>query len=576
MRRQAEDLAGLSLATERLGPLPLVNHFLSRLDLDARLDRFVPTQDRRVRVPYGKALGVLLRSILVEREPIYRQQETVSGFAPECFGLAPEQAAAISDDAIGRSLDRLFDADRGAILTDVVVAAVREFNVALDELHNDSTTVSFCGQYRNAKGRKLRGKRAPAITYGFSKDHRPDLKQLLFILTTADDGGVPIQFRCEDGNTNDAPTHQDTWDFLCKATGREDFLYVADSKLCNRPAMDHIHYQGGRLITVLPRARLEDREFRDWIQTNTPEWTLARDAANPRLKGGPRDRWWTYRYRMPSAEGWNVVWLKSALLALNQQRRRQERLARAQQDLEDLRSKLLGPRPRLRNRAAIAERVKEIISTCKVGRYLKTKIFQIEEHSFRQTKCGRPGPNTTYVRMTRKRWTIDWTIDQDAVDYDRKSDGMYPLLTNDLTLSDSEVFEAHKRQPIIEKRFQQTKGVLEIAPVLLKNEGRIEAFFFLFFLALLAQALIERQLRRAMEANDIAELPLYPEERNTKRPTADQVFRLFSLAQRHTLSDNNGQAVRTFYPELTALQQQILDLLEVPPNAFGRPAPLSA
>jgi len=277
---------------------------------------------------------------------------------------------------------------------------------------------------------------------------------------------------------------------------------------------------------------------------------------------------------MPSAEGWNVVWLKSTLLALHQQRRRQERLARAQQDLEDLRSKLLGPRPRLRTRSAIAERVERIVSTCKVGRYLKTRIFQTEEHSFRQTRRGRPGPNTTYVRTTRKRWTIEWTINQDAIDYDRKSDGMYPLLTNDLELSDAQVFEAHKRQPSIEKRFQQTKSVLEIAPVLLKNEGRIEAFFFVFFLALLVQALIERELRRAMKTNGVTELPLYPEERMTRRPTADQVFRLFSLAQRHTLSQN-GQPIRTFYPELTTFQRYILKLLGVPENAFSRPTPPS-
>ena len=568
MRRQSLDLADLALSTERQGPLPLINHFLHRLELDARLDRFVPTRDRRVRVPYGKALGVLVRSILVEREPVYRQQETVSGFAPECFGLSPEEAAAISDDAIGRALDRLFDADRASLLTDIVVTAVKEFGLVLDELHNDSTTVRFCGQYRGARGRKLRGKRAPAITYGFSKDHRPDLKQLLFILTTADDGGVPLQFRCEDGNTNDAPTHQETWDFLCKATGRKDFLYVADSKLCNREAMDHIHYQGGRLVTVLPRARLEDREFREWIQSNNPDWTLVRDAANPRHKGGPRDRWWTYRYRMASAEGWHVVWLKSTLLALNQQKRRQERLARAEQNLEDLRARLLGPRPRLRTRAAIAERVQEIIAKNKVSRYLTPKIFQIEEHTFRQTKRGRPGPKTTYVRKTKKRWTIEWNLDEGAVEYDRKSDGMYPLLTNDRDLSDSDVFEAHKRQPTIEKRFQQSKTVLEIAPVLLKNEARIEAFFLVFFLALLTQALIERQLRRAMQTNGIDELPLYPEERMTKRPTADQVFRLFSHAQRHTLAEH-GNVLRTFHPEMTDLQRQILDLVEVPLNAFA-------
>ena len=76
---------------------------------------------------------------------------------------------------------------------------------------------------------------------------------------------------------------------------------------------------------------------------------------------------------------------------------------------------------------------------------------------------------------------------------------MFPLLTNDRTLSDAQVFEAHKRQPTIEKRFEQTKTVFEIAPVLLKNEGRIEALFFVYFLALLVQALIERELRRAMK-----------------------------------------------------------------------------
>ena len=162
--RRRQDPSDLTLTTERLGPLPLISHVLRRLGLEARLDRFVPTSDRRVRVAYGKALGVLLRSILVEREPIYRQQETVSEFAPECFGLETEEAEAVSDDAIGRALDRLFDSDRAALLTDVVVAAVCEFDVVLDELHNDSTTVSFCGQYRNAGGRAIRGRRAPANT----------------------------------------------------------------------------------------------------------------------------------------------------------------------------------------------------------------------------------------------------------------------------------------------------------------------------------------------------------------------------------------------------------------------------
>jgi hypothetical protein len=256
--RQVTDwsVQALSLQSERLGPLPLVNHFLERLGLEALLDRFVPTLDRRVRLPYAKALLVLLRSVLVEREPLYRQGETVHGFCPAAFGLKAGEA--VSDDAIGQGLDRLFDADRAGLLTAVIVAAAEAFDLRLSELHQDTTSISFCGQHRQARGRAMRGRRAPLITYGWSKAHRPDLKQLLWVLTTTADGAVPVQFRCEDGNTSDSRTHPATWDTLVKATGRADFLYVADSKLCSEAAMDHIDRRGGRFVCVLPRSRSED------------------------------------------------------------------------------------------------------------------------------------------------------------------------------------------------------------------------------------------------------------------------------------------------------------------------------
>ena len=79
-----------NLQTERLGPLPLINHFIQRIGLEDTLDRYVASDGRCV-VPHSRALGVLLRSIIVEREPIYRQQETVQVFASGMFGIAAEQ-----------------------------------------------------------------------------------------------------------------------------------------------------------------------------------------------------------------------------------------------------------------------------------------------------------------------------------------------------------------------------------------------------------------------------------------------------------------------------------------------------
>src|SRR5262245_30325084 len=141
---------------------------------------------------------------------------------------------------------------------------------------------------------------------------------------------------------------------------------------------------------------------------------------------------------------------------------------------------------------------------------------------------------------------------------------MYPLITNDRVLSPAQVLEAHKGQPMIEKRFEQIKTVHEIAPVLLKNEGRIEALFTLYFLALLVQAIIERELRLAMKRDNIRELPLSPEQRDCARPTTEQILRLFSLAERHQLM-HNAKTVEVFDVQLTSPQRLVLALLGLTP-----------
>lgn len=556
-----------TLHRERLGPLPLVNHFLDKLGLEALLDQFVPTTDRRCTLPYAKGLGVLLRSIIVEREPVYRQQETVQDFTPSAFGLTAEQASQLRDDQLGRALDRLFDADRGSLLTAVVLAAARQFSLRFRELHNDSTSVSFTGQYRAARGRQLRGRRAPWITYGHSKDHRPDLKQLLFILSVSTDGGVPVQFRCADGQTNDSRTHLQTWEALREVAGRPDFLYVADSKLCGGEAMRAIDRQGGRFVTVLPRSRKEDAEFRDWIQTHEPRWELVWDRPHPRRQDGPRDVWRVFRYPLPSRENWPVIWVSSALLALQHERGRRERLVRAVQELERLRDKLASPRPRLHSKPQAQRKVDELLGRLHVTRYVRARVVEQQEHRFRQEHRGRPGTQTRYRRITQRRLVVEWELDEAGIAYDRKSDGMYPLLSNDRSLTPTQVLEAHKRQPVLEKRFEQIKTVHEIAPVLLKNEGRIESLFFLYFLGLLTQALIERELRAAMKREGITSLPLYPEQRACRCPTSEQVLRLFSLTERSILL-RGKRTLQVFDPEWTTLQRRALSLLGVPTRAY--------
>ena len=331
--------------------------------------------------------------------------------------------------------------------------------------------------------------------------------------------------------------------------------------------MDHIERAGGRFVTVMPRSRLEDAQFRKWIQTHTPEWTLVWDRPNPRYSEGPRDCWYVQRSALPSMEAWSIVWVWSTVLTLRQHARRLRNIAAAVEELQRLRQRLASSKTRLRGAPEIDEQIKLIVGRHHVSRYLLVRRIVREEHVFKQARRGRPGPDTAYRKITKRRFDVQWDTDQEAIAYDRKSDGMYPLMTNDRALTAAQVLEAHKGQPMIEKRFEQIKNVNEIAPVFLKNEGRIEALFTLYAIALLVQALIERELRQAMTRQGVAELPIYPEQRQCAHPTTEQVLRLFSLAERHQLR-RLGRTVQLFDLSLTPLQRQVLALLGVPPNTF--------
>ena len=189
--------------------------------------------------------------------------------------------------------------------------------------------------------------------------------------------------------------------------------------------MDYIDRNGGRLVTVMPRNRLEDQEFRLWIQNNTPEWEPIWDRPNPRYSDGPRDIWSVYRAPLLSAEAWSVVWVWSTLLTLRQEVRRRRNIAAAIDELKQLRVRLAGAKARLRGAAEIDLQVKTILDRYAVARYLKVTRTVREEHRFKQTRRGRPGPDTAYRKVTKSRFDIEWQTDEEAIAYDHRSDGMY-------------------------------------------------------------------------------------------------------------------------------------------------------
>jgi len=213
--------------------------------------------------------------------------------------------------------------------------------------------------------------------------------------------------------------------------------------------------------------------------------------------------------------------------------------------------------------------VDDLLAKCEVESLVRVSIKEGEDAKYRQAQPGRPSKHTKYKKEVRPRYHLTWELDAAAFENAAREDGIFPLLTNDRQLTAEEVLRAYKHQPVIEKRFSQLKTDFAVAPVYLKDVGRIQGLLAIYFFVLLVQTLLERELRQAMARKAIESLPLYPEGRPCSRPTTARVIELFEPIQRHwlTVGDSQPQCLVT---ELTTLQRQIIKLLGLSPADYGR------
>jgi transposase len=550
---------GRTLSSYRICALPIIDRLLERMRLDHFLRSYLPLADRRCRIAPSIGISLLLKNVLLCREPLYGIGEWAARFALEALGFADTQLPSLNDDRIGRCLDRLFQSDITSMVLALATHVVREFEIDLDELHNDSTTITFHGAYADAAQEEQRGQKTRmAITWGYNKDHRPDLKQLLYILTVARDGAIPLYFQVASGNVADDQTHIATWDLLCRLVGRSNFLYVADCKLASTENMAHIHQHQGRFLTMLPRTRSEDRAFRDSLESGQVQWRSIHDKRND--DGKIVDQYSVCVPATLSAEGYRLVWYHSTRKAEQDARSRHQQVERAMNELAELRQKLSSPRTRYRQEAKVAEAVQEILRGRGVERWIVTEIKEQTEEKFRQDRRGRPNDQTRYVKETSTRFELAYHIDNARLAAETCGDGVFPLITNDDSLPELEMLLAYKSQPALEKRFSHLKTDFEVAPVYLKEASRIQALLCVYFLALLTESLLERELRRAMDREAIESLPLYPEGRKCRRPTARRLIDLFEDVQRHSLQVGRRPPV-VFTTQLSRLQRRLLRLL---------------
>jgi transposase len=280
------------------------------------------------------------------------------------------------------------------------------------------------------------------------------------------------------------------------------------------------------------------------------------------------DRYSVSEPAMLSNEGYCLVWYHSTRKAEQDAHARHEQVERAMNELAELRQKLLSPRTRYRQEAKVAEAVQEILRNRGVEDWIITEIKEKTEPKYRQDGPGRPNEHTRYVKETSTRFDLAYRMHTEQLAAETCGDGIFPLISNDDSLSELEMLLAYKSQPALEKRFSHLKTDFEVAPVYLKEASRIQALLCVYFLALLTESLLERELRRAMDRAAIESLPLYPEGRKCSRPTARRLIDLFDDVQRHSLRVGRRRGPVVFTTQLSKLQRRLLRLLGIT-NVYG-------
>jgi len=559
---------GQTLVTYQVGVLPILNRVLARMKLEDLLREYLE-EDPRCEVSPVKAVILLVLNFVCSREPIYGVGEWAARHAPDLLGLAPGDILHLNDDRVGRCLNALFNSDFRGLVLRVVSHVVTEFKVSLEELHNDSTTITLHGDYENAAKETLSmGKWVPAITWGKNKDHRPDLKQLLYTLTITADGAVPIYFSTGSGNLTDDQTHRETWDLLRTIVGNALFLYIADCKLATTENMNHIAKQGGRFISVLPDNRKECKEFRELVAKKAVTWEPIWEKKDD--EDEVIDTYSIVRQPALSVEGYRMIWFHSTRKAEQDALARNQQVQRALKRMSSIRQKLLSPNSRTRQRAKIQASAEKCLAQFNAQEWIRFTIKSYKLETFHQARPGRPTSTTPFVKKVTLRWDLEYELDEAKLAEEAVQDGIFPLITNtkDVDLSDLEVLQAYKRQPLIEKRFSQLKTDFCVAPVYLKSARRIAALLCIYFFALLLQALVERELRRAMAKNKIETLGLYPEGRSCAAPTTRRVVDLFENIQRHELQ-GEPTGSQHFLTNLSSIQKEVVELMSMSAAHYG-------
>lgn len=218
---------------ERLDHLGIVAGVCREIGLAEWLDGQDTQSHERVGV--GTAtLAMILNGLGFSNCRLYLAPQFFATKAVECLLGAGITAEDLNDDCLGRALDCLYAHDPTTLFAGIALRARRAFGVQARQAHVDTTSFAVTGEY-TAELEDLDAQTI-AVTYGYSRDHRTDLKQWMLALATTRQGDVPLFCQALDGNANDKLSLVVAVEALAAQLRAEDDeadapLFVADSGL---------------------------------------------------------------------------------------------------------------------------------------------------------------------------------------------------------------------------------------------------------------------------------------------------------------------------------------------------------
>jgi hypothetical protein len=523
--------------TQLVGALPAIVHYFDELDLAATIDRLVPWEGD---VPLGTLAEVLVANRLLQPKALFRIGPWAQSAAlTDYYGLTPGQ---LNDDRLGRALERLA-AHADTIQAALVLTAIDRFGLDVTQVHYDLTTVELYGAY-DAEPVEGQPPPSPRPTYGRTKSGRKHVKQVQLGLDVTGDGGVPVGHLPLDGNAAEVTSHWDNLKLLGRTLPKGKLLYIGDTKLDAPKNLLAIAARKGQFLcggVLSPQLQERYLGLRD--QLRPVDYFPDSQADRP---PGERDQ---YRAAEVSEHldgaidgkavglDYRLVFVWSQSKARQEATTRERHAAKVRAEFEAV-QKNLG-RYSLRTAEAIVRRLEAAR-----GKYPEGELFAY------QLRQGRGG-----------RFHLSWAVDAEALQRRQALEGVYVLKTNlpGRTQPLAEVLRAYKGQSRVERRFHHLKGPLAVAPMFLKNPGRIAGLLCVLVWALVVLALMERQARRELGGEPV--YGLYPEGRPSPSPTGPALIQgLSGLCV--VIVHQGGETVRRL-AQPDPVQRRIIQLLGI-------------